>query len=300
MFILLIGCRSGDSDKSAEDSAPSHATESSNDMDMYSGGESFAESEMTKHMDNQADSLSDKFADIEDDSAEKVMEQMIIRNARLDIKVNDLEQTQLNIEKKVNEYEGYVVESTMYRENDEHMSAYMSIRIPEKYFQKFLTDTEEVATDVLERIVTGQDVTEDYVDLTSKLTSKRVVEERLITFLKDAKKTEDLLKISTDLADVQEEIEVIVGKMNYLENQSSFATIDISMFEDRIIVPDIDNKDLNTWENTKKQLATSFNFLLAAGSGFVVFFIGNLPIIILLFIIGVIVYRVIRGKTKRD
>lgn len=294
--LFMSGCHSSDSNKSSED----RSTESATDMGMYSESESFAENDMAENIDNQKDTSSNTLADIDDDSDENGIQQMIIRNARLDIKVNDLEKTQLHLEKKVSEYEGYVVESNMYRESDEHMSAYMSIRIPEKHFQRFLTDTEENAINVLERIVTGKDVTEDYVDLTSKLTSKRVVEERLLAFLKDAEKTDDLLKISTDLADVQENIEVVVGKMNYLENQASYATVDISMFEDSIIVPDIDNKDLNTWENTKKQLATSFNFLLAAGSGFIVFFIGNLPIIILLLVIGAIVYRVIRGKVKRD
>src|SRR5690625_6804027 len=96
----------------------------------------------------------------------------------------------------------------------------MTVRIPEKHFQTFLTDTEEEAAEVLSRNVSGQDVTEQYVDLESRLKSKHAVEERLLAFMEDAKKTEDLLKISKDLATVQEDIEVIVGKMKYLENQS--------------------------------------------------------------------------------
>src|SRR5690625_5078504 len=152
----------------------------------------------------------------------------------------------------------------------------MTARIPEKHFQTFLNDTEEEAAEVLARNVSGQDVTEQYVDLESRLKSKRAVEERLLKFMTDAEKTEDLLKISKDLATVQEDVEVIVGKMNYLENQSAYSTIEISMHENRIVVPGLDNNDLDTWEKTKKQLATSLNFLLTAGSGLIVFFIGNL------------------------
>ena len=48
--------------------------------------------------------------------------------------------------------------------------------------------------------------------------------------MKGAEKTEDLLKISSDLAKVQEEIEVIIGKMKYLENQTSFSTIELTMY----------------------------------------------------------------------
>src|SRR5690625_5206716 len=114
--------------------------------------------------------------------------------------------------------------------------------------------------------------------------------------MEDAKKTEDLLKISKDLATVQEDIEVIVGKMKYLENQSAFSTIEISMHEDRVVIPELDNQDLNPWEKTKKQLATSLDFLLSAGSSLVVFFIGNLPVILILLIIGAVIYFKIKKR----
>ncbi|MBO1912288.1 DUF4349 domain-containing protein, partial [Microvirga sp. 3-52] len=85
----------------------------------------------------------------------------------------------------------------------------------------------------------------------------------------------------------------------YLENQTSYSTIDISMFENRVIVPGIDNKDLDTWDKTKKQLATSTNFLLAAGSGLIVFIIGNLPVFVLLLLVGFGVYLAfVRKRVK--
>ena len=226
-------------------------------------------------------------------------DRMIIHRANLQLNVKDFAKAEQNIEKKVTEYGGYIVESNVYREDDESVSGEITVRIPEKHFQKFLTAAEGEAADILKRTVTGQDVTEQYVDLKSRVKSKRAVEERLLDFMGDAEKTEDLLKISSDLATIQEEIELIVGKMNYLENQTSYSTIEIMMFENRVIVPELDNKDLDTWDKTKKQLATSTNFLLAAGSGLIVFIIGNLPIFILLLLIGFGVYfAFIRKRVK--
>ncbi|WP_342505276.1 DUF4349 domain-containing protein [Sporosarcina sp. FSL K6-2383] len=226
---------------------------------------------------------------------ESSTDRMIIHQAQLQVKVKKFEEAQLKIERKVADYGGYLVESNVYRSDDEAVSGTMIVRIPEKHFQSFLKDTEEAAT-ILERNITGQDVTEQYVDLQSRVTSKRAVEARLLDFMSKAQKTEDLLKISTDLAKVQEEIELIVGKMNYLENQTSYSTIKISMFEDRVIVPILDKNNLNTWDKTKKQLATSTNFMLAAGSGLIVFFIGNLPVIMLLSLIGIGIYLIIKRK----
>lgn len=179
------------------------------------------------------------------------------------------------------------------------MSGSIKLRIPQTHFQNFLHDAEGQAAEVIQRDITGQDVTEKYVDLGSRLKSKRVVEERLISFMNSAQKTEDLLKISTDLAAVQEEIETIEGKMKYLENQTALSTINITLYENKVVVPEIEKDNLNTWEKTKKQFIKSTNVLLAAISGLVVFLIGNLPIFIILLIIGILIFLFIRRVMKR-
>lgn len=226
-------------------------------------------------------------------------DRMIIHQAQLHINVKNIDKAQANIEAKANKYGGYIVESSIYRENEDDNTAYIKVRIPEKDFKTFLSDTEETATKVLERNVTGEDVTEQFVDLESRLKSKRTVEERLLEFMKDANKTEDLLKISDDLATVQEEIEVIVGQMNYLENQTSFSTIEISMYENRVKIPELENKDLDTWERAQKQLAISINLILATGSGIIVFLVGNLPIILILSVVVLVVYFIVKRRIRK-
>lgn len=237
---------------------------------------------------------------IDDAGLEKIdsptTDRMVIHQAQLFINVHDIDKTQANIEAKVNKYDGYIVQANMYREKDIPTSGYMMVRIPASHFQTFLSDTEEAASEVLERNVTGDDVTEQFVDLEARLKSKRAVEKRLLEFMEEAEKTEDLLKISSDLANVQEEIEVIVGQMNLLENQTDYSTVEITMYDNRVIIPDLEKEDLNTWEKTKKQLATSTNFLLAAGSSIIVFVVGNLPVLIILSMIGLIVYATVRKK----
>ncbi|MBO0586677.1 DUF4349 domain-containing protein [Sporosarcina sp. E16_8] len=280
LLVLLASCSSGDSSK-----ADSQMESSSTSHDMAA-----------TEQENKA-----KTEVLADEQSEVIpTNRKIIHRAELQLNVKNLENTQLTIEKKVSEYGGYIVESNVHRESEESMSALITVRIPEQHFQKFLTDVEGEAAEVLNRNVTGEDVTEQYIDLESRVKSKRTVEERLLVFMGKAEKTEDLLKISSDLSKVQEEIELIVGKMKYLENQTSFSTIEIAMHENRVIVPGLDGESLDTWEKTKKQLATSTNFIFAAGSGLVVFFIGNLPILILLLLVGVGVYFIVkRMKTPK-
>jgi hypothetical protein len=185
------------------------------------------------------------------------------------------------------------------KEGKEQVSGNIRIRIPQKNFQAFLHDAESQAAEVLHRNITGQDVTEEYVDLESRLKSKRVVEERLTTFMKSAVKTEDLLKISADLAVVQEEIEAIEGKMKFLENQTSLSTVNITLYEKSVVIPSIDKDKLNTWEKTKKQFMKSINMLLVGLSGLVVLIIGNIPVLAILFLIGFLSVLFYRNKKKR-
>ncbi|MFJ7366434.1 DUF4349 domain-containing protein [Peribacillus frigoritolerans] len=276
LFLLLAGCSSNEKDDSASESQDEKA-----------------ESKMDASISGNK---------VQEESAEKegmTDERKVIHQAQLELKVKNLEKIQMKIENKVAEYGGYVVESNVYREDEELVEGTITVRVPEAHFQDFLADSEGEASEVVGRNVTGQDVTEQYVDLKARLKSKRAVEERLLAFMKDAEKTEDLLKISSDLAVVQEEIEQLTGQMKYLENQTSYSTVTITLSQDRIVVPGIDNKELNTWERTKKQLATSANLLLKAGSGIIVFIIGNLPILIILGGAGAVVHWVIKKRGKR-
>lgn len=276
LFLLLAGCSSNEKDDSASESQDEKA-----------------ESKMDASISGNK---------VQEEAAEKegvTDERKVIHQAQLELMVKNLEKAQMKIENKVAEYGGYVVESNVYREDEELVEGTITVRVPEAHFQDFLTDSEGEASEVVGRNVTGQDVTEQYVDLKARLKSKRAVEERLLAFMKGAEKTEDLLKISSDLAVVQEEIEQLTGQMKFLENQTSYSTVTITLSQDRIVVPGIDNKELNTWERTKKQLATSANLLLKAGSGIIVFIIGNLPILIIIGGAGAVVHWVIKRRGKR-
>jgi hypothetical protein len=216
--------------------------------------------------------------------------QMVIYQADLQLRVKKFEETLQKIEEQVIKLGGYISESNVSKDGVEQVSGHITVRIPQKNFQAFLHDAEGQAAEVLQRNITGTDVTEEYVDLDSRLKAKRVVEERLTSFMQSAQKTEDLLKISADLAAVQEEIETIQGRMKYLENQTSLSTVHVSLFENKVIVPNLEDENLNTWDKTKKQFMKSTNMLLAAISGLFVLIVGNMPILVIVAVAAVFIY----------
>lgn len=223
----------------------------------------------------------------------------IIYHANLNVEVKALDEVISDIQEKTEVLEGYVVESMVQGKNTEFdRTGHMTVRIPQDYLQEFIQFVETESSKVVESSITGQDVTEEYVDLQTRLDSKQKVEERLLSFMEEAEKTEDLLLISSDLARVQEEIEEIKGRIQYLENKINLATVSIFFQEKDVTLAG--NKNLNIWDKTKEQFVKSIQFLITAFSNLFIFIVGNIPVFIMLGIIGLIIYLVVRRKRGRS
>jgi hypothetical protein len=294
-ILLLAGCSGGmskEDSKSSGDMAAKTESMENNTNDEISLSEAEQDSSV-------ADGVSGE-QKAKTNTADISVERMVIFNAEMNLRVKSFEKTRNALEQKAKSYNGYIVQSSSNRYDGEQQSGTMTFRIPQEHFQSFLNDAEGLSVQVYNRQVSGQDVTEEYVDIESRLKSKRAVEARLLDFMKEAKKTEDLLKISSDLARVQEEIEQIAGRKKYLENQSALSTVTITIEENDVPVPKIDNENLNTWQKIKKQFADNINLLLAAGSGIIVFFVGNLPILLIVGIIVTGIIIIVRRYTRRS
>ncbi|ASK60961.1 hypothetical protein CFK37_01415 [Virgibacillus phasianinus] len=242
----------------------------------------------------QGNSSEEKDANSKEDQLTQV-NRKIIYTANLRIEVKDFKNALHDIQTQVTDRGGYIVESNRYGDTEEgSTNGQLTARIPQDGFQSFIQFVEKGSSKVLESSVSGQDVTEEYIDLKSRLKSKHVVEKRLISFMEQAEKTEDLLSISEDLAKVQRGIEEITGRMKYLRNKTDLATVTIQIEENNVKLSGISEDELNTWEKTKQQFLKSINFIISVLSGLVVFLIGNLPLLIVLGCIGLIIFFIVR------
>lgn len=276
LLLTLFSAACSNSESKSDNSADSSAGKSAKEI---------ADSDMTMNSeDEQADKA--EMSSPENKVSSTPDNRKVIYTADLYIRVKNFNQAVSAFQDTIASLGGYVIESNTYSSEDEMpKEGSLTVKVPEDKFQSFLKTVGKGSVKVNQQTVTGQDVTEEYVDLESRLKAKKAVEERLLSFMKNAQKTEDLLKISSDLSAVQEEMEQITGRINYLKNQTSFATVTMQISEDKISVPGLENEELNTWEKTKKQFMESLNALLAAGSALIVFTAGNLPVLLVLFLI---------------
>jgi hypothetical protein len=126
---------------------------------------------------------------------------------------------------------GFVVSSdtSHYLESDgaEHVAVTMVLRVPEPAFDAMLAGLRGLGSRVASEKVSGQDVTEEYVDLDARLKAQRAIEEQYITVLKDAHSIPDVLAVEQKLGEVRTEIERAEGRRRYLENQTSLSTLTV-------------------------------------------------------------------------
>lgn len=227
-------------------------------------------------------------------ASEPTSERMVIYNADMAITVNQLKETQANIQSFVADADGYIVQSSVSDQENESRTGTMKVRVPEPKFRSFLDQIESLAADVKERNVHGRDVTKQYVDLESRLQAKKTVKKRLDSFLQEADDSEDLLNISNQLADVQEDIEEIKGEMQYLENHTALATVTIHITEESANIKQ--QKDLNTWGKTKQAFIDSINAIVTFFSAAVIVLFGYSPILVPLILIAVIAFLFYKKK----
>lgn len=140
----------------------------------------------------------------------------------------------------------------------------------------------------------GNDVTEEFYDLTARLENKRKAEKRYQEILASAKTTKDILEVEQALTNAREEIERMEGRKRFLEDQVALSIINVNLHEPYPLVASGPYGFLAQMRRGVERGLTGFAEVLGACITFV---IAGLPIFILLFILFWFVKRH-RRKSK--
>lgn len=291
LSFVLAAC-SNNSQEQASDSSEGSTEETSADQ---------SESEQSTNGLSEAPPSNQEATNEESTIIDNSEDRMLIYNAIIELETEDYDQFRQQLDQRMAANEAYIVEANISKRENGRRQGQIRLRVPQSNFEKLLGGFEEISQSIISQNITGRDVTEEYIDLESRLSAKEKIESRLLTFLEEAEATDSLLKISQDLERVQSEIEVLKGKMNYLQNQSDFATITLQVTETKVVVPDVGGTSLNTWEKTKQAFAHSLNGLTTFVSWTFVTVIGYSPIFIpIALIIAVIWYMKRRKQSKAE
>jgi uncharacterized protein DUF4349 len=158
----------------------------------------------------------------------------VIQNAEMTIETDKPSEGQQKIGVIAEKHGGFVVISESKHneaasQNVASTVVNVVVRVPAQKFQTALDEIRAVGGRILHEKSSGQDVTEEYIDLEARIRTKRALEAQFLEIMKQARKISDAMEVQTQLAEVRTEIERLEGRRRFLENQSALSTINVTL-----------------------------------------------------------------------
>jgi hypothetical protein len=157
---------------------------------------------------------------------------LIIKQAQIRLQVKDTDQAIDRLTQIVSDTRGYIVSNRVWFEQagvESYKYATYTIGVPVDAFEVALRRLRSLALKVVDETASGQDVSEEYVDLESRLRNFEATRDRIRGFLDQAQTVEESLRINNELAAIEDQIEQVQGRMRFLSSRAAFSTITIQL-----------------------------------------------------------------------
>ena len=143
----------------------------------------------------------------------------LIRTGNIRFEVSSLAETKAAAEAWAKRFGGYVSDFS-----EDGRSLGMTVHIPSSAFDDAMSSSGAIGK-IVSKSADSVDVTDRFYDLDSRLATRRVLLERLQSYLRDAKNMKDMLEIETKINDVTAELEQMQGQFNRLSKQIDYSEI---------------------------------------------------------------------------
>lgn len=162
-------------------------------------------------------------------------DRMVIYTAYLILVVDDVSDAMQQINTLAETFGGFVVNSNI-SEDSNRLYASISFRVDSTRFNDTLQSLHNLAADVKSESTNGQDVTEQYTDLASRLRNLEASEAQLLELMNQAGTVTEILSVQRELTNTREDIELIKGQMQYLEQSAAMALFTVTLEQSKLVV----------------------------------------------------------------
>lgn len=209
----------------------------------------------------------------------------LIKTGNLTIESKHIEKSKSRLDLALKSLDGYY-DNEQFSKSDYEFRYSLTVRVPAKNFDRILGVIHGGDDEIISKNIKTDDVSGEYMDLETRLKSKRAYLARYEAFLTKAKNMEELLLIQEKIRELIEEIESQEGRLKFLDDQVGYSTLDIELYK-TISHPDTSPEEPGFWENAKDSLASGW-------TGIVVLFLGLLsiwPLLLIVIPVGIYSYR---------
>ncbi len=218
----------------------------------------------------------------------------IIKDGNISVKTQDIYLSKKGIDDLLKKLSAYYEREDL-DNNDQKISYDLKIRVPSENFEKLISNIENGKDEVKSKSIQARDITEEYVDIETRLTNKREYLKRYKELLSKASTVKDILAIEENIRTLQEEIESKEGRLNYLSDQVEFSTLEINLYKEKEFTYKAQPQDKFS-ERVKKSLGSGWTSVV----DFVLWTITIWPFIIVTIITFIIIRRVIKKRRSRQ
>lgn len=160
--------------------------------------------------------------------AQDDFDRKIVKTAELGLRAEDVRLGSVRAQETAARFGGSIVSSQTYRTGNA-VYADLVISVPSNQFEAALDELRGLGKEVTTDTISGQDVTEEYVDLRSRERNLLAGEQTLLDLYERADDVQDALSIQRELTDVRGQIEQVQGRIKYLDQRSDFSQISLSI-----------------------------------------------------------------------
>ena len=168
-------------------------------------------------------------------------QRMVVQTAELTIVVQDVKARVSQLEQMASSMGGNVVSEnigqTYAPDGTQVPDAQIVFRVPSGQLNFALDQVKKGAVDVQDETRTGVDITSQYVDLQSRLTAKEAAADQLTKIMQNATKTQDVLDVYEQLQQVDSDIEVLKGQIQYDQQAAQLSAITVHIVAEETIKP---------------------------------------------------------------
>ena len=233
-------------------------------------------------------------------SMAEAMNRKILRNAELVLEVSDPLVANRQITSIAESLGGFVVSSESRQRPTEEsgkqeLQINVVVRVAAANFALALEQIRAQGSRVIQEKTTGQDVTEEFIDLEARIKTQKALDSQFLEIMKQANKVPDALEVQRQVAEVRTEIEKLEGRKRFLENRASLSTITVSLQTPSAIVVSTSGFRRNLREAVADSVSVASGIVLFLTR----FVIVMVPILILIIIPGLLVTRFVLRRAKR-
>ncbi len=229
-------------------------------------------------------------------------ERLVVKRAEMRVSVADPAEAMRTVVQWAESMQGYVVNSNQWNSTNNgqtYICASVMVRVPAERLDEMMQKVRDLAADpktgVLSETVTGEDVTAEYVDSQARLRNLKAAEAQLVELLDQAPDLEYTLDIFRELTEIRSQIEVLEGRIKYLEESAALSALSVEFVAEASLQP----LQIGPWKPAgvaKEAIQTLVKVAQDVGTALIKFVIIWVPFLLP---IGLIVYFVRKGAKKR-